>query len=448
MRAERVSRYDAYAPAAPISVLLTSLDPAPSTRLARPLTDLGLSVGLAGPDQALRTIAAGGAQAVVIDAVGAPAEDASRIAMALKAAARPRLLVAAALRGADEDGGAALEGFDAVLRDPVFPHQLKARLEALVRLAVMEDEALLRARTLSKRGVKLDLGLKAAHFAPARVLYCGGPSPAFLTLDAALRPHRAELVAAFTSFTAFDYLHEEMFDAVVVNALDDPDTALAITASLRRNTRLFHVPALAVLDPQRVDAKKAFERGVTEIIAPDAAEAEMAARVVGLARERRRRDALKRAFDDASGSGVRDPDTGLVASEFFAEHVDVMASRAAHVGRQMSLLLMNADAPAGISPDARTHALRQMGAMLRHLVRAEDLAAHLSPGLFAVAMPGADETAAKEAGRRLEAVAGCTAFECEGREDPFQLRVRAHVVETLPDESGRSALARAVASAG
>ena len=49
----------------------------------------------------------------------------------------------------------------------------------------------------------------------------------------------AEVVAAPTPYTAFDYLHERAFDGAVLWGDRSHAPALAIAAGMRRNTRLY-----------------------------------------------------------------------------------------------------------------------------------------------------------------------------------------------------------------
>ncbi len=74
---------------------------------------------------------------------------------------------------------------------------------------------------------------------PFRILAIGEPAPQFLALSNALTRSGADVVGAFTAYTAFDYLHERAFDAVVLWAGDNQQEALSIAAGMRRNTRLF-----------------------------------------------------------------------------------------------------------------------------------------------------------------------------------------------------------------
>jgi len=376
----------------------------------------------------------------------------SRLAIELKARAHPRLLVLAA-SGTGLDPARPPEGLDAALPHGAHPAQIAARLKLLMRLAVMEDEARLRAATLAQRGVRVDLELDPGALKSVNVLYIGDASPAFLGLEAALSKIGATTAAAFTSFTAFDFLHERDFDAVVVNAIDKVETAFTVCTALRRNTRLFHIPAALLIDPHTFDdVEEAFSKGVSDLLPFDGDPAEMARRVVSLARERRRREMIKAAFTQVrtpSGRNVDttsivDPVTGLATPQFFAEHFDNMAGRAHHLERPLSAIVVRTTAPDSAPAEERDLALRQIGSMVGRLMRAEDFAAQLDPGVFVVAMPGAARSAAEGAAHRIAAVAECTAFGGGPTADAFQVELRCEVGELAPGETAAGLLSRTV----
>ena len=55
--------------------------------------------------------------------------------------------------------------------------------------------------------------------------------------------------ATFTSFSAFDHLHDDRFDALVLNGGADASAALSLISALRRNARLYDIqPKRALLD--------------------------------------------------------------------------------------------------------------------------------------------------------------------------------------------------------
>ncbi len=137
--------------------------------------------------------------------------------------------------------------------------------------------------------------------------------------------------------------------------------------------------------------------------------------------------------------------TGLATAHFFADHIRVMADGAQASNRALSVIVMRADAPGSVSPRSRDEGLRQLGGMVRHMVRVEDFCGRLSPGLFAVALPNCALSDAQKVAERLEAVSECTAFENEDNyDDPFTMRIRTACVEMHRGETGRSLLVRAI----
>lgn len=430
-------------------VLVAAERPAAAGALAARLDRLGFSTTTAAGDGAARLAARGQpVDVALLDAADRPIEEAAALARAMRFAAAPRLLPVVVIADPQADARGHGEAFDAVMRAPAHPVQVAARLNLVLRVAIMEDEARLRAMTLAHRGVVVDLGAELEP-GPLRALYVGQPTPFYLGLAQALQQAGGHISCAFSSFTAFDCLHERDFDAVVLNALTDLEPALSIAAAMRRNTRLVHLPALLFVDLERFKAvEDAFDRGVSDLLPAAASPCELGRRIVTLARERRRREALKAAFSRIRAPDVADPATGLATPAFFAEHLDAMARRARQLGRPLSVLVLRAEAPREVSAAAREDALRQFGTIVRHLVRAEDLAARLEPEIFVVAMPGALRAAAEGATRRLEAVGEHTAFTGGAEDDPFQLRVLSAFEEMAESESGRGVLARAVTAFG
>src|SRR5437588_593340 len=174
----------------------------------------------------------------------------------------------------------------------------RGRFAAVTAITDLQIEAAI----IDLRGV----GEEALGLAP------GEPARQFLALSNALLRNGADVVGAFTAYTAFDYLHERIFDAVVLWAGDNPQEALSIAAGLRRNTRLYHTPALLYMRKETyVTTSEAFHRGLSDVASPETPESETARRVVELARSYRRQTIVRQALEKARGSGLMDAATGL-----------------------------------------------------------------------------------------------------------------------------------------
>jgi len=429
-------------------ILIVARDDERAGPLAEGLDRLGWrTVTARGPFAAIAALGDLQIEAAIVDLIGLGPE-ALTFARRLKAACAPRRLPVIAI--ADPDPSIAAAGYDLTLAPPLHPAQAIMRLESLVRMAVAEEEFELRLETFAERGRRLEL--PETEGGPLRVLCVGEPAPQFLALSNALARYEAQVVGAFTSYTAFDYLHERTFDAVVIWAGDNPHEALSIIAGMRRNTRLYHIPAL--LYQRRapdVSAADAFEKGVTDVASPQVSENDTAKRVLELARSFRRQSAIRRALEKAKSSGLMDAATGLFTRDLFAAHLMRLASAARIRNRPLSVCVLKvAERPEVTVARAGgwlDRAIPQIGAMIGRLVRAEDTAARLGPEVFALALPATGLPAGRLTAERIAAVIACTAFEAGPERQPFVAEFDIGVAEVRPGESAAKALETAAMQA-
>ena len=386
-------------------------------------------------------------QAAIVDLAAFDGEI-EGLAGRLRAACAPRRLPVMAMGAPDPFQKE--RGLDLVLASPLHPAQAAMRLETLVRTAVAEEEFEVRVETSSERGHLLEA--PENDKSPYRVLAIGEPAPQFLALSNALQRNGAEVTGAFTAFTAFDYLHEKAFDAVVLWAGDNPHEALSIAAGLRRNTRLYHTPALLYMRADSaVTASEAYHRGISDVASPETPENETALRVVELARAYRRQKSVRHALDQARSSGLMDAATGLFTRDLFASHVMRLAKSARDRNRPLSVCMLKVSEKADLkAPRAGgwvARAVPQIGSMIGRLVRVEDTAARLAPEVFALALPATPLAAARAAGERIAAVIGCTAFEAGQGATPFVVEFDLGVAEVASPENVGYALEQAAAMA-
>ena len=317
-------------------------------------------------------------------------------------------------------------------------------------MSIAEEEFDLRRETFAERG--RDIDMPEVDQSPYRVLAIGEPAPQFLALSNALSRNGADVVGAFTAYTAFDYLHERIFDAVVLWAGDNPQEALSIAAGLRRNTRLYHTPALLYMRRDSyVTTSEAFHRGLSDVASPETPESDTARRVVELARSYRRQMAVRQALEKARSSGLMDAATGLFTRDLFAAHLARLATAARARNRALSVCVLKV----AEKPELQTaraggwldRAIPQIGSMVSRLVRVEDTAARLGPELFALALPSTPLAKARLAGERIAAVIGCTAFEAGDGAKPFVVEFDLGVARVSSAETAGRALEEAAAGA-
>jgi len=374
--------------------------------------------------------------------------DVSAVAARLKGLASPRYLPVIALMGRAPTPEESTT-VDLAMTAPAHPVQLRIRLEQLVRAALAEEELNLRIDTFRQQGQAIDL--PTTDLTPVRVLAAGKPDRRFLALSNALAEDGAEVVAAPTPYTAFDYLHESPFDAAVLWGAEDHAPALSIASGMKRNTRLYHIPVMLYLnDGAQMDASDLFGRGFADVAAADTDERETARRLLAMARFHRRQTGVRRALESVRGSGLTDPDTGLFTRDLFAQHLGRVSEASRKRRRPLSLCVLKVTMTEPVEEARRggwlARALPQIGTMVSRLIRTEDTAARLSSEVFALALPGTTEAQARIAAQRIVAVIGCTAFEAGPGRSPFVVDFELGVAEQRSGEAPARTLERASAS--
>ncbi len=382
-------------------------------------------------------------EAVIVDAAH---PDFPGLALTLQAAAGARRLPVIGIG----PNARALDtpGVDLGMSEPPHPAQAALRIEQLVRAAIAEEEFRLRQATFAVNGATL--AVAEAEPAPLRILVAGGADHRFIALSNALAAAGAEIVAAPTPYTAFDYLHESAFDAAVLWGAPDHAPALSIAAGMKRNTRLYHIPLVLYLRTAgEINLNELYNRGFADVTAAGTPEPETAERVLTLARTHRRHQAIRRALEAARGSGLMDGSTGLFTRDLFAAHLARLAEGARSRRRPLSVCVLRvADGPALAQARAGgwlDRAMPQIGAMVSRLVRVEDTAARLSPDVFALALPATPGPAARLAAERIAAVIGCTAFDAGPDRSPFVVEFDIGAAEVASGESPAAVLERASA---
>lgn len=335
--------------------------------------------------------------------------------------------------------------FTGVVALDASPALLAAQVSAAIRTGAAEEERDRRNLTLRALGLAPP---KVAKPRKLKALYIGAPSPIFLSLEAAFAGHGGLVAAAFSSFIGFDHLHDEAFDAVVLNGAADAATALSLCSALRRNASLYHLPTMMVIAPgDEATAATAVERGAAAIVPVNApSDVSLAWLFEAIRRERRRTAAehSSRALGDAMG----DPRTGLFRRRPFEIHLEQLASDHHASGRPLTVAALRVLPAHGATPPAEqvwSRGFTEIASLAARLIRDADCGMTLGVEWIVLALPATDLEGAQRTAERIASVAECTAF-ASGEGGAGPLVFEQSVAELQPGESGTGLMTRALSA--
>ncbi|MEL6688027.1 MAG: diguanylate cyclase [Pseudomonadota bacterium] len=338
--------------------------------------------------------------------------------------------------------------YDSVLYEPIHAVQVAYRMSSLIRLGQMEVEIIRRQATLNDHFgqdlVLTDTSLRE----PFRVLFIGKADPSYMSVVNALQNKNVNVVAAFTSFSAFDYLHSGSFDAVVINALDGSEPAMTIAETMRRNPRLFHVPTLLLVNKSTFrQANLAYAHGVKDIIDTKASLEELSGRILELANDYRLHQRLKDEFINFGGEDCSDPETGVLNDRFFKLHLQRVSRDCREKQVPLSILTLKLipKFKAALSASVLYSAYGQSIRNIAGIVRMQDIVARLDKNTVVIAFPEEyRKDVARIAARIKEMVETSTFADTGGDPNTLRMTIETAImeqfeVETTPDSADKTA---------
>jgi len=304
-------------------------------------------------------------------------------------------------------------GFDSTLFAPMHASQIANRVNAMIRLGIMEREIERRLETL-----RMDFGQSPdlSRFSPDRkfrVLFIGKASPSFMVIINALQDKGVNVIAAFTSFSAFDYLHGEPFDAVVMNALEQSEPAFSISEAMRRNSKLYHTPTLFLVNGLNFkDYEAAYDRGARDIIDIDSDSEEISGRILELANYHRIHEQMKSNFLSLAIESARDETNLAYSQKFMRAHLPRMLRDAQISDKPTTLigLKLTCNSKGDVSPSAIASAYAQTTELIGNLVRMQDVVSRWDEDIFALAFYNTTNNEAKAILKRIQSLIDCTTY--------------------------------------
>lgn len=337
--------------------------------------------------------------------------------------------------------------FDSVIYPPAHPSQIATRVDSMVRLRSMEREIMRRIDTLSADfDVRYTLSDDALS-KPFRVLFIGKATPEFMVIINALQEKNVDVVAAFTTFTAFDYLHDRHFDAVVMNALIDTEPAMTISQTMRRNSKLYHVPTLFLITDDFTQHAQAFQSGARDVINAASPTDEISGRILELANYHRIHDQLKQEFSEVGGPLCIEGESGTFNEPFFYAHLKRVCRDVKTSNSTLALMAVKIAAKASypVSDAAFSRACGNVGAMIKNLVRMQDIVARIDDDIYLIAFPDETVDTIAAVNKRIDGIVDCAAFNSDKTDEPpFTVTIDAVTVELLEHENSDMFIGKAL----
>lgn len=335
--------------------------------------------------------------------------------------------------------------FDSILVAPAHASQIANRVNSLIRLTAMEQEITLRIETLETDFGKTVSVEDDGQYAPFRILFIGKATPSFMVIMNALQEKNVEIVAAFTSFSAFDYLHETEFDAVVMNAIESSEPALSISETMRRNSRLYDVPTLFLADIETFhDTDEAYKNGARDIIDIKSDTNEIGGRIIELANYHRLHGDLKDEFQTLGDEDSIDINSGCYNRRFMEKHAARVVNAAQTRQSPITFLAVkiHANCTEALEDLYVKSAMLRVGQMIKNLVRMQDTVSQFSRSEYVLMLPNTTGFETRLILERINALTNCTVYESAVPNAPLTISLDHAIAEVRKDENSEDALER------